>query len=72
MEETQSPRSRTTTFILSLLIIFGFAGVHRIYAGKVWTGILQFFTLGGFVVWQVIDIIMLLGGAFRDKEERII
>ena len=72
MQEEQSPRSRTTAFILALLIIIGFSGVHRIYAGKVWTGILQFLTLGGFVVWQVIDIIMLLCGAFRDKEERII
>lgn len=72
MEEEESPRSRTTAFILSLLVIFGFGGVHRIYAGKVWTGILQFLTFGGFVIWQVIDIIMLLCGSFRDKEERII
>lgn len=71
-EEVQSERSRTTAFILSLLIIIGFGGVHRIYTGKVWTGILQFLTGGGFIIWQVIDIIMLLCGAFRDKEERIV
>lgn len=72
MEEKYSTRSRTTAFLLSLLILFALGGVHRIYAGKVWTGILQFLTLGGFVVWQVIDIIMILCGSFRDKEGRTI
>ena len=72
MEEEYSTRSRTTAFLLSLFILFALGGVHRIYAGKVWTGILQFLTGGGFVIWQVIDMIMLLCGAFRDKEGRII
>lgn len=71
-QEVPSDRSRTTAFILSLLIIISLGGVHRIYAGKVWTGILQFLTGGGFIIWQVIDIIMLLCGSFRDKEDRII
>ena len=35
---SQSPRSRFTTLLLSLLILCGFGGVHRIYAGKVITG----------------------------------
>ena len=72
MEEKYSTRSRTTAFLLSLLILFSLGGVHRIYAGKVWTGILQFLTGGGFVIWQVIDMIMILCGAFRDKEGRTI
>ena len=72
MEKEYSTRSRTTTFLLSLLILFALGGVHRIYAGKVWTGILQFLTGGGFVIWQVIDMIMILCGSFRDKEGRTI
>lgn len=72
MEEEISTRARSKTFLLSLLILIGFGGVHRIYAGKIWTGILQFVTGGGFVIWQIIDIIMILCGAFRDKEGRII
>ena len=71
-QEVPSERSRTTAFILSLLILIGFGGVHRIYAGKVFSGILQFLTGGCFIIWQVIDIIMLLCGSFRDKEDRII
>ena len=72
MEEEISTRDRSKTFLLSLLILIGFGGVHRIYAGKIWTGILQFVTGGGFVIWQIIDIIMILCGTFRDKEGRII
>lgn len=68
----QSPRSRFTTLLLSLLICFGIGGVHRIYAGKVISGILQFATCGGFIIWQVIDILRIVLGCFDDKEGRTI
>lgn len=68
----QSPRSRFTCFLLSLLICCGFGGIHRIYAGKVITGILQFVTGGGFIIWQVIDIIRIVLGCFDDKEGKTI
>lgn len=42
-------------------------GLHRFYVGKVGTGIVWFFTLGLFVVGQLIDIIMILSGQFEDK-----
>jgi TM2 domain-containing membrane protein YozV len=42
--------------------------VHRFYTGKVGTGVLMFVTLGGFGLWALIDFIMLLCGAFKDKE----
>ena len=67
-----SPRSRMTTFLLSLLIFCGFGGVHRIYAGKVITGFIQFLTAGGFFVWQFIDILRIILGCFEDKEGKII
>lgn len=68
----KSTRSRLITFLLSLLICCGFGGVHRIYAGKVITGIIQFCTAGGFIIWQVIDIIRIIFGCFDDKEGRTI
>ena len=68
--EKRSPRSRFVLFLLSLLLFCGFGGVHRIYAGKVITGILQFATGGGFIIWQVIDIIRIILGCFDDKEGR--
>lgn len=67
-----SPRSRMVTFLLSLLIFCGFGGVHRIYAGKVITGFIQFLTAGGFFVWQFIDILRIILGCFEDKEGKII
>ena len=67
-----SPRSRMVTFLLSLLIFCGFGGVHRIYAGKVITGVIQFLTCGGFIIWQVIDMIRIVCGCFDDKEGKII
>lgn len=68
----KSVRSRTVTFLLSLLILCGCGGVHRIYAGKVITGIIQFATAGGFFIWQIIDIIRIILGCFDDKEGRSI
>ena len=70
--DKKSPRSRFIAFLLSLLLFCGFGGVHRIYAGKVITGVIQFFTVGGFVIWQVIDILRIVLGCFDDKEGKTI
>ena len=51
-----------------LCFFFGVFGVHRFYVGKVGTGILQLFTLGGFGIWALIDFIMIIVGAFRDAD----
>ncbi len=67
-----SGRSRLVTLLLSLLIFFGICGIHRIYAGKVITGIIQFLTVGVFGIWQTIDIILILLGKFRDKQGDVI
>jgi TM2 domain-containing membrane protein YozV len=51
-----------------LCFLFGVLGFHRFYVGKFWTGILQLFTLVGLGVWALIDFIMIIVGAFTDKE----
>jgi TM2 domain-containing membrane protein YozV len=53
-----------------LCFCFGIFGVHRFYVGKVGTGLLQLFTIGGLGVWAMIDFIMLVVGAFTDKQGR--
>lgn len=40
--------------------------------GRAGTGIAQVFTLGGLGVWTLVDLIMLIVGAFRDKEGRVL
>lgn len=46
----------------------GMLGAHRFYVGKIGTGILQLITLGGLGIWVLIDLIMIILGAFTDKE----
>ena len=64
-------RSTHNRWIALLLCLFlGLLGIHRFYVGKVWTGLLQMLTGGGFVVWTVVDFILILFGFFRDSEGR--
>ena len=51
-----------------LCFFLGFFGAHRFYVGKIGTGILQILTLGGLGIWALIDWIMIIVGAFTDKE----
>ncbi|WP_370526194.1 TM2 domain-containing protein [Cellulomonas sp. JH27-2] len=48
----------------------GYFGVDRFYLGKVGTGLLKLVTFGGCGLWWLIDLILVLAGAQRDKEGR--
>jgi len=55
----------------ALLCFFvGVFGAHRFYVGKVGTGLVQLFTIGGLGIWWLIDMILILTGSFRDKDGR--
>jgi TM2 domain-containing membrane protein YozV len=54
-------RSTLTAYLLWCLIFLGLAGIHRIYAGKVFTGVLWLLTGGLLLVGQVIDLILIPG-----------
>ena len=60
--------SRSWVATLLLCIFLGGLGVHRFYTGKIGTGIIMLLTGGGFVIWWLIDLIMIIVGAFRDKQ----
>lgn len=59
-------KSFLTAWLLSLLV--GVFGVDRFYLGKVGTGILKLVTLGGFGIWALIDLILILTNKMRDKQ----
>ena len=44
---------------LLLSIFVGYFGVDRFYMGQIGLGIVKFITAGGFLIWWVIDIILI-------------
>lgn len=65
-ERGVSSKSRLITLLLCFFL--GYFGAHRFYVGKIGTGFLMLFTMGGLGLWMLIDIIFILCGSFRDKE----
>ena len=59
-------KSKTIALILCLLGFFGLAGIHRMYVGKVGSGVLHLLTGGICVIGTIIDLISILSGGFRD------
>ena len=69
----KSEKSFNVTWSLCLLLgILGFPGIHRIYVGKVGTGILMFLTAGGLFFWTTIDFLKILEGKFKDKSGMVV
>lgn len=65
-----SPKSRLAATLLCFFL--GVLGIHRFYVGKIGTGIVWLLTGGIFGIGALIDFIMILVGAFKDKEERYV
>ena len=66
-----STSSKTSTDWLTLFLLtffFGVLGVHRFYTGKIGTGFLMLITLGGFGIWFLVDLILVVTGQFTNKE----
>ena len=65
-----SEKSRLAVTLLAFFL--GELGIHRFYLGKIGTGILMLVTLGGLGIWSLIDFIIAVSGAMRDKEGKLI
>ncbi len=63
-----SDRSRGVA--LALAGVLGVFGCHRFYVGKIGSGLCQLFTVGGFGIWYLYDVIMVASGSFRDADGR--
>ena len=64
------PRQRHFLAVFFLSFMWGFTGVDRMYLGKWGTGFLKLITLGGFGIWVLIDLTMIMAGTMRDKQGR--
>lgn len=62
------PKSFVTTWLLSLFL--GGWGVDRFYLGHAGLGIVKLLTGGGFGIWALIDLILVLAGSMRDAQGR--
>jgi len=66
--DEMSDRSQMVAFLLSVLL--GWLGADRFYLGYTGLGILKLLTCGGFVLWYVIDYVLLGIGVLKDADGR--
>ncbi|MBF0519890.1 MAG: TM2 domain-containing protein [Nitrospirae bacterium] len=60
-----SDKNRLVTLLLCFFL--GAFGGHRFYVGKIGTGIAMLVTFGGIGIWALIDLVMIILGKFKDK-----
>ena len=58
-------KSQLIALILALLV--GVLGIHRFYLGYTSIGIIQLLTFGGFGIWALIDLILIITGDLKPK-----
>lgn len=63
-----SPKQRHFLAVFFLSFMWGTFGVDRFYLGKVWTGLLKLVTFGGLGFWTLIDFVLIMSGAMKDKQ----
>ena len=68
--ERVSEKNFVSTLILCVLL--GGLGVHRVYVGKVGTGIFMLLTLGGLGIWALVDLIRIAIQKFEDGDGAVI
>ena len=51
-----------------MCLFLGPLGIHRFFVGKTGSGIAQIFTLGGFMIWALVDLIKIASGSFKDSD----
>ncbi len=60
-------KSKMVALILCIIGLFGLGGLHRMYVGKVGSGVLHLLTYGLCGIGTIIDLISIISGGFRDS-----
>ena len=59
-------KSKLTAILLCFFL--GSIGIHRFYLGYILIGVIQLLTFGGFIIWAIVELIMLIIGSLKDSE----
>ena len=62
-------KSTGTSYLLWLLCLIGFCGIHRLYNGRIITGVIWLLTGGLFMIGQIIDLFLIPGIVERANAE---
>lgn len=69
LPQAVGPVSDKEWLVAVLLCKFlGFVGAHRFYTGHTGIAILQVLTLGGCLIWWIVDFVLVLTGGLKDAQ----
>ncbi len=69
-DESRSQLVSDKHFLAVLSFMWGMFGVDRFYLGKWVTGLVKLVTFGGFGVWLIVDLAIIMTGGMRDAHGR--
>ena len=61
-----SEKEWLTTILLSFFV--GWLGIDRFYLGYTGLGILKLISFGGFGIWYIIDLVLIVTGSMKDSQ----